>query len=135
MSSEKQQINSNNFVTLDSFKEYAKIKDKLDDATILRIVSTGNNEMKKKLVTVVDNITAIEGTHFFGEATDAVLTFCLSQYRRDVNHLYKEAKDILADYNSQLETLLDDVRATAPERTSKLITKSYLNLSVSFSFR
>ena len=114
-----QEINENTFVTLDSLKSYLKITDTQDDNTLLRIVNTANNELKKNLVTVVDDISNIEGTKFFDRASDVAIIFCLSQVRRDINQMYDESDKILKDYQSQLETLLGDVRAIAPERTSR----------------
>jgi len=113
------EISENIFITLDSLKSYLEITDTQDDDTLLRIVKTANNELKKNLVTVVDNISNIEGTKFFDRASDVALIFCLSQVRRDINQMYDESDKILKDYESQLETLLGDVRAIAPERTSR----------------
>lgn len=124
MSSQEDQINKNQLVTLDSFKDYVPITDTQDDSTILRIVNIGNNELKKQLVTVVDDITSLEGTAVFEKAQGVALTYCMSLYRRDVNQMYQEAKDIMKDYESQLESLLGDVRAFAPKRTSReLVTR------------
>lgn len=121
MSANGDVINDNLFVTLESLKNYLEITDTQDDNTLLRITKTANNELKKKLVTVVDNITKIKGTKFFDRAVDVALVFCLSQVRRDINHMYDESDKILKDYESQLETLLGDVRAIAPERTSRQV--------------
>lgn len=118
MSAPSDEINDNYFVSLKSLKSYLEITDTQDDNALLRIVVTANNELKKQLITVVDDITSLEGSSFFDKATDVALVFCLSQYRRDVNQMYDEADKILTTYNSQIETLLGDVRAHAPKRTS-----------------
>lgn len=118
-SSDSTEINDNYFVTLDGLKDYLGITDKQDDSTLLKIIVTANNEVKKNLITVVDDITAIQGTKFFDRASDAALTYCMSQYRRDINQMYDESDKILKDYNSQIQTLLGDVRAIAPKRTSR----------------
>lgn len=116
MSSEE--INENQFVTLTYYKSYHKITDKQDDDTLLGIIKSANNEVKKQIVTVVDNILDIEGTKFFDRAQDAALVFCTSYARRDINQMYDEAEKLLNNFNSQMETLLGDIRATAPKRTS-----------------
>lgn len=118
MSSNGTEINKNYFITRDSLKSYLTITDTQDDDTLLRIVKTANNELKKQLVTVVDDIAALEGTKFFDRAQDVALTYCMSLVKRDINQMFTEAKDIMNDYDAQLESLLGDVRAIAPERTS-----------------
>lgn len=112
------EINENQFVTLDFLKAYLKFTDSQDDDTLLGIVKSANNEVKKQLITVVDDILAIEGTKFFDRAQDAALIFCVSYVRRDINQMYDEAKILLDNFNSQMVTLLGDIRATAPKRTS-----------------
>ena len=118
MSSDTEEINENQFITLDSLKLDLEFTDKQDDNTLLRIVKESNNEVKKELKTVVDDITSIKGTKFFGKAQDAAHTFALSRVRRDINQMYDEADDIMKSYNSQIQTLKGDVRAIAPKRTS-----------------
>lgn len=117
-SSDTEEINENQFITLDSLKLDLDFTDTQDDNTLLRIVKESNNEVKKELKTVVDDITAIEGTKFFGRAQDAANTFAISRVRRDINQMYDEAENIMKSYTSQIETLLGDVRAIAPKRTS-----------------
>lgn len=117
-SSGTEKINKNQFITLTSIKSDFGFTDKQDDDTLLRIVKESNNEVKKELKTVVDDITAIEGTEFFGRAQDAANTFAISRIRRDINQMYDEADKIMKNYTSQIETLKGDVRAIAPKRTS-----------------
>ncbi len=90
MSADTTEINDNQFVTLDSLKDYFDFTDDQDDKTLLRIVTTGNNELKKALKTVVDDITQIQGTKFFDRATDVALMFCNAQIKRDINQMYDE---------------------------------------------
>lgn len=125
MSSDNEEINENQFITLDSLKTDLDITDTQDDNTLLRIVKESNNEVKKELKTVVDDITSIEGTKFFGRAEDAAHTFALSRVRRDINQMYDESEQIMKSYNSQIETLKGDVRAIAPKRTSlEVVTRT-----------
>ena len=119
MSQDNAEINENNFVTLNSLKDYFGFTDNQDDSTLLRIVNTGNNELKKALKTVVDDITAIEGTKFFDRAADVVLIYCNAHIKRDINQMYDESEKILKVYEDAKETLLGDVRAIAPERTAR----------------
>lgn len=118
MSNDIEEINENQFITLNFLKEYLDITDTQDDSTLLAIIKSANNEVKKQLKTVVDSITDIEGTKFFGRAQDVALTFCISYVKRDINQMFDQAKIILEDFNSQMATLLGDVRAIAPKRTS-----------------
>ncbi len=125
MSSDSEEINENQFITLDSLKTDLDITDNQDDNTLLRIVKESNNEVKKELKTVVDDITSIEGTKFFGRAHDAANTFAISRIRRDLNQMYDEADKIMKNYESQIETLKGDVRAIAPKRTSlEVVTRT-----------
>lgn len=125
MSSDTQEINQNQFLTLDFFKSYFSITDKQDDDTLLEIVKASNNEIKKQIITVVDDITAIEGTKFFDRAQDAALTFATAKFRRDINQMYDEADKINKSYLSEIETLKGDIRATAPKRTSlEVVTRT-----------
>ena len=125
MSSDEQEINQNQFLTLDFFKSYFSITDKQDDETLLEIVKAANNEIKKQIITVVDDITAIEGTKFFDRAQDAALTFATAKFRRDINQMYDEADKINKSYLSEIETLKGDIRATAPKRTSlEVVTRT-----------
>ena len=125
MSSDTEEINENQFLTLNFFKSYFSITDKQDDDTILEIVKASNNEIKKQIITVVDDITAIEGTKFFDRAQDAALTFATAKFRRDINQMYDEADKINKSYLSEIETLKGDIRATAPKRTSlEVVTRT-----------
>lgn len=119
MSADSEEINQNEFVTLTSLKDYFDFTDDQDDKTLLRIVNTGNNELKKALKTVVDDITQIQGTKFFDRAIDVALIYCNAQIKRDINQMYDESEKILKVYEDAKETLLGDVRAIAPERTSR----------------
>ncbi len=123
-STDSEEINQNQLVTLDSLKDYFGFTDTQDDSTLLRIATAGNNELKKALKTVVDNITSIQGTKFFGEAVDVAMIYCNAQIKRDINQMYDESDRILKVYENAKETLLGDVRADAPERTSlKAVTR------------
>jgi len=125
LSSDAEEINENQFITLDSLKTDLDITDKQDDNTLLRIVKESNNEIKKELKTVVDDITSIEGTKFFDRGQDAALTFAISRVRQDLNQMYDEADNIMTRYKSQIETLKGDVRAIAPKRTSlEVVTRT-----------
>ena len=125
MSSDSQEINQNQFLTLEFFKNYFSITDKQDDDTLSEIVKAANNEIKKQIITVVDDITAIEGTKFFDRAQDAALTFATAKFRRDINQMYDEADKINKSYLSEIETLKGDIRATAPKRTSlEVVTRT-----------
>lgn len=125
MSSDTEEINENQFLTLEFFKSYFSITDKQDDDTLLEIVKASNNEIKKQIITVVDDITAIEGTKFFDRAQDAALTFATAKFRRDINQMYDEADKINKSYLSEIETLKGDIRATAPKRTSlEVVTRT-----------
>lgn len=125
MSSNDEEINENQFITLESLKLDLDFTDTQDDNTLLRIVKESNNEVKKELKTVVDDITSIEGTKFFGRSQDAAHTFAMSRVRRDINQMYDEEEKIMKNYNSQIETLKGDVRAIAPKRTSlEVVTRT-----------
>lgn len=125
MSSDTEEINQNQFITLNSIKADFSFTDEQDDDTLLRIVKESNNEVKKELKTVVDDITSIEGTKFFGRAQDAANTFAISRIRRDINQMYDQADNIMKSYKSQIETLKGDVRAIAPKRTSlEVVTRT-----------
>jgi len=125
LSSDTEEINENQFLTLEFFKSYFSITDKQDDDTLLEIVKAANNEIKKQIITVVDDITAIEGTKFFDRAQDAALTFATAKFRRDINQMYDEAEKINKSYLSEIETLKGDIRATAPKRTSlEVVTRT-----------
>ena len=125
MSSDTEEINENQFITLNSIKADFSFTDEQDDDTLLRIVKESNNEVKKELKTVVDDITSIEGTKFFGRAQDAANTFAISRIRRDINQMYDQADNIMKSYKSQIETLKGDVRAIAPKRTSlEVVTRT-----------
>jgi len=100
LSSDAEEINENQFITLESIKTDLTFTDEQDDDTLLRIVKESNNEVKKELKTVVDDITAIEGTKFFGRAQDAAYTFAISRIRRDINQMYDKAEQIMKSYNS-----------------------------------
>lgn len=119
MSEENSEINENQFVTLDNLKDTFGFTDKQDDSTLLRIVNAGNNELKKALKTVVDNITQIKGTKFFDRATDVALIYCDAQIKRNINQMYQESDNILKVYENAKESLLGDVRAIAPARTAR----------------
>lgn len=118
MSSDDEEINENQFITLEFLKTVLKFKDDQDDQELLSIIKLSNNELKKELKTVVDDITDIEGTKFFDRAQDTALTFATAHVRRDVNQMYDEADKIEKEYERQIETLKGDVRAIAPKRTS-----------------
>lgn len=125
MSSNDEEINENQFITLESLKSDLDFTDTQDDNTLLRIVKESNNEVKKELKTVVDDITSIEGTKFFGRSQDAAHTFAMSRVKRDINQMYDAAENIMKNYNSQIETLKGDVRAIAPKRTSlEVVTRT-----------
>ncbi len=113
-----EEINDNQFITIEFLKSYLDVTDSQDDNTYQSIIKSANNELKKQLVTVVDDIAGIVGSKFFDRAQDVALTFSLSIVRRDINQMYDEAKKIMTDYNSQIKSLLGDIRATAPVRTS-----------------
>ena len=125
MSSDTEEINENQVLTLNFFKSYFSITDKQDDDTLLEIVKAANNEIKKQIITVVDDITAIEGTKFFDRAQDAALTFATAKFRRDINQMYDEADKINQSYLSEIETLKGDIRATAAKSTSlEVVTRT-----------
>ena len=117
-SKDAEEINENQFLTLDFFKDDQNFKDDQDDSILLRIIKNVNNEVKKELKTVVDAIVDIEGTKFFDRAQDAAMTLAISQKLRDVNQMYDEADKVFKRYQSEIETLKGDVRAIAPKRTS-----------------
>jgi len=126
LSSDAEEINENQFITLDFLKSFLKITDTQDDDALLEIVKSSNNELKKQLKTVVDSITSIEGTKFFDRAQDTALTFALSKVRRNINQMYDEADKLKANYTSEIETLLGDVRAIAPKRTSLEVVTRFI---------
>ena len=83
----------------------------------------GNTRLS--IVGVVDNINAIAGTKFFGRARSVAYTYALGLIRRDVNQMYDESDRILANYKEQLETLLGDLRAIAPQKTAyEVVTRN-----------
>jgi hypothetical protein len=125
LSSDTEEINENQFITLPFLKSFLKSTDTQDDNILLEIVKSSNNELKKQLKTVVDDITSIEGTKFFDRAQDTALTFALSKVRRNINQMYDEADKLKANYTSEIQTLLGDVRAIAPKRTSlQVVTRT-----------
>jgi len=123
-SADAPEINENQFITLNILKDRRGFTDDQDDSTLLGIVQSANNEVKKQIITVVDDILAIENTKFFGRASDAAFTFCVSRIKRDINEMFDEAKKIMDDFNAEMASLLGDIRATAPVRTStQVITR------------
>ena len=76
-SNDTEEINENQFITLNFLKNDLGFTDSQDDDILLRIVKSANNEVKKQIITVVDDITAIEGTKFFDRAEDTVVV-CVS---------------------------------------------------------
>ncbi len=125
MSSDVEEINENQFITLDFLKSFLNITDTQDDDTLLEIVKSSNNELKKQLKTVVDDITSIEGTKFYDRAQDTAITIAVSKFRRNINQMYDEADKLKTNYESEIETLLGDVRAIAPKRTSlEVVTRT-----------
>lgn len=111
-------INSNQFVTLDYFKTRKGITDTQDDDDIEGFIQTGNSLVAQAVVSVVDSVNAIKGTRFFPECQNVAFTSVLAQYRRDINQMYDEADKLDKVFKDQLEILKGDMRSIAPVRSS-----------------
>jgi len=108
----------NQFLTLDFLKSTFKITDTQDDDTLLGIVQASNLEVKKRVIAVLDSLI-LEGTIFFQPAQDAALVYAESEIKRKINLMFTEAKDIMERFEGMMETLIGEIRATAPVRTSR----------------
>jgi hypothetical protein len=114
-------INSNQFITLDYFKTRLGITDDQDDDDIEGFIQTAKNIVTEKVVSVVDSVNAIVGTRFYPECQNVAYTYTLFQYRRDINQMYNEADKLEKTYEKQLEALMGDMRSIAPVRTSRQV--------------
>lgn len=114
-------MNTNQFITLDDVKAEFGFTDTQDDQTLLTIVVASNDELKKRVVAVVDSVEAIEGTKFFQRARDVAMVFAEAEIRRKVNQLYQESDTIMQRFLSMVETLQGDMRAIAPVRSSRQV--------------
>ena len=113
-----EEINENQFVTLDDVKNQFGFTSTQSDNKLLFIVQSANDEVKKRIITVVDDITQIENSKFFPKCLDTAMTFCEAEIKRQINHLYDEYEKIMKSFESKMESLLGDLRAIAPKRTS-----------------
>ena len=122
-------VSNNNlqFVTLQFIKGHFKITDTQDDEKLLEIVQAGNQEAKKKLIAVTDDLGTIEGSIFFQSIQDAVIVYCESEIRRQINQLYDEAKTIMERFVVMMEEVVEEIRSQAPERTSRHIASRDIN--------
>lgn len=116
-----EEINENQFVTLDDVKLHFKFTDSQDDDTLLSIIQSANNEVKKQIIGVVDDISKIESSKFYPRCVDVSLVFCESEIRRQINQMYDESEKIMKSFESKMESLLDDMKAIAPVRTSRQV--------------
>ena len=115
------EINDNLFVTLDGVKLHFGITDTQDDDTILSIVQSSNNEVKKQIIGVVDDISKIENSKFFSRCVDAAMIFCEAEIRRQINQMYDQSEKIMKSFDGKMESLLEDMKAIAPVRTSRQV--------------
>ena len=112
-------INANVFINLDDVKLHFKFTDDQDDATLFDITQSANNELKKRVVIAVDDVLQLEGGKFFPLCQDAAFVFCEAEIRRQINDMHEESKIIMGRFESMMVTLLTDMRAIAPVRTSR----------------
>ena len=127
-------LNNNDlqFITLSHLKKHFKITDTQDDDTLLEIVQAGNQEAKKYIIGVVDDLDTVEGSIIFEPCRDAVMVFCESEIRRQINHMYPEAKDIMENFEYMMASVVREIRSQAPVRTSRLIAARDINFEDDF---
>ena len=92
------EINDNQFVTLDDVKLHFGFTSTQSDDKLLFIVQSANDEVKKRIVGVVDDISKIENSKFFPRCIDAAIVFCEAEIRRQVNHLYDHAEKVMKSF-------------------------------------
>jgi len=126
------EINENQFVTLDSIKAHFGFTDTQDDNTLLQIIQSANNEIKKQIVGVVDDISKIEQSKFFPRCVDAAIVFCEAEIRRQINQMYEQSDVIKKSFDDKIETLLEDMKAIAPVRTSRQVVSRKVDFEDEF---
>jgi len=120
------------FVTLAQLKAHFKITDTQDDDTLLQIVQAGNQEAKKYIIGVVDDLDAIEGSIIFEPCKDAVMVYCESEIRRQINQMYTEGDNIMEKFEYMMASVVKEIRSQAPERTSRQLAKRDTNFEDDF---
>ena len=115
------EINENQFISLDDVKLRFGFTSTQKDDILLPIIQSANNEVKKLIVGVVDDISKIESSKFFPRCIDAAMIFCEAEIRRQINHMYDEHEKIIKTFNGMMESLLEDMKAIAPVRTSRQV--------------
>jgi len=126
------EINENQFITLDDAKKRFGFTSTLNDDILLSIVKSSNNEVKKLIVGVVDDIASIEGSKFFPRCKDTALIFCEAEIKRQINHMYDEYEKIIKVFNSMMDSLLEDMKAIAPVRTSREVVSREVDFEDEF---
>lgn len=127
-----QEINENQFVTLDDVKLHFKFPSTQNDDTLSSIVQSANDEIKKRIVGVVDDISKIEDSKFFPRCMNAALTFCEAEIRRQINHMYDESEKVMKSFEGKIESLLEDMKAIAPVRTSRQVVSKDVDFEDEF---
>ena len=96
------------------------------------MLSSANNEVKKQIVGVVDDITKIEDSKFFPRCVDVTMIFCESEIRRQINYMYDESEKIMKSFGTMLQSLLEDMKAIAPVRTSRQVVSKQVDFEDEF---
>ena len=107
------------FVTLEFVKNHFVITDKQDDDTLLGIVQAANNELKKSIVGVVDDVAKLKETQFWSSIQSTALMYVESEIRRQINQLYNDAATVKLRYDESLAMLVNELRSVAPKRTKR----------------
>lgn len=113
--------NAVQFLTLDFVKNHFQITDDQDDDTLFGIVQACNMEMKKRISGSVDDISNLAGSQFWPSIQSTALIYCESEIRRQINQLYTKSIEIMKRFEESVISLIEELRSTAPERTSRNI--------------
>lgn len=114
--------NTLQFLDLPFVKKHFQFTDNQDDDILLAIIQSCNLEMKKRIVSLADDLTKIEGTSFFQPTFDAALVFCEAEKLRRINKQYDEAAKTMTQFNVMMVSLIDLYASVAPERLSRIVS-------------
>lgn len=126
------EINENQFVTLDDLKSRFGITDNQDNDILLFIVQSANDEIKKRIVGVVDDISKIENSKFFPRCINVAMIFCEAEVKRQINHKHPESEQTKKVFENMMESLLEDMKAIAPVRTSRQVVSKEVDFEDEF---
>lgn len=114
--------NTLQFLNLPFLKKHFGFTDNQDDDTLLSIIQASNLELKKRIVSLADDLTKIEGTDLFQPTFDAALVFCEAEKLRRINKQYDEAAKTMTQFNLMMLSLIDLYASSAPERLSRILS-------------